>query len=145
MLKDCERKQNSKDSKYETLADAISERVRDAVGETHWARARQIQKQLELNQQKKRWRDMKAQHQQSLLKQTQRPSDGSEGNEVEDLKNSPDSESLPDAGEGSVTGMDDEDHVSQPRDGGASAVLDASGTQPFRKRHLFSSSIPSKE
>ena len=78
MLKDCERKQNSKDSKYETLADAISERVRDAVGETHWARARQIQKQLALNQQKKRWRDMKAQHQQLLLKQKQRPSKGSE-------------------------------------------------------------------
>jgi len=52
VLKDCERKQNSKDSKYETLADAISERVRDAVGETHWARARQIQKQLELKRER---------------------------------------------------------------------------------------------
>ena len=35
---------------------------------------------------------------------------------MDDLKNSPDSESLPDAGEGNVTGMDNEDHFSQPRD-----------------------------
>jgi hypothetical protein len=144
VLKDCERKQNSKDSKYESLADAISERVRDAVGETHWARARQIQKQLALNQQKKRWRDMKAQHDQFLLKQKQRLSNASEDNEVEDLKKAPDSESLQDAGagEGSLTGMDDENHFSQPRDDAASAVRDASGSLPFRKRHLYSSPPP---
>jgi hypothetical protein len=59
VLKDCERKHNTKDSKYETLADAISERVRDAVGESHWKKARMIQKQLALNQQKKKMRTMK--------------------------------------------------------------------------------------
>lgn len=58
VLKDCERKHNTKDSKYETLADAISERVRDAVGETHWTQARKIQKQLAANQQKKRLKAM---------------------------------------------------------------------------------------
>ncbi len=85
---------------------------------------------------------MKAQHQQLLLKQKQRPSKGSEDYEDDDLEKSPDSESLPDAGEGNVTGMDDEDHFSQPRDEAASAVGDASGNLPFRKRHLFSSSTP---
>lgn len=59
VLKDCERKHNTKDSKYGTLADAIGERVRDAVGEAHWAQARKIQKQLALNQQKKKLAAMK--------------------------------------------------------------------------------------
>lgn len=59
VLKDCERKHNTKDSKYETLADAINERVRDAVGESHWAQARKIQKQLMINQQRKKLKAMK--------------------------------------------------------------------------------------
>lgn len=63
VLKDCERKHNTKDSKYETLADAINERVRDAVGESHWAQARKIQKQLMINQQRKKLRAMKVKQQ----------------------------------------------------------------------------------
>jgi len=58
VLKDCERKHNTKDSKYNTLADAIAERVRDCVGESHWIQARKIQKQLAANQQKKRLKAM---------------------------------------------------------------------------------------
>jgi hypothetical protein len=46
---------------------------------------------------------MKAQHQQLLHKQKQRPSKGSKEHEIEDLKNFLDSESLPDAVEGSMT------------------------------------------
>eukprot|EP00578_Thalassiosira_sp_NH16_P019052 CAMPEP_0181094276 /NCGR_PEP_ID=MMETSP1071-20121207/9906_1 /TAXON_ID=35127 /ORGANISM="Thalassiosira sp., Strain NH16" /LENGTH=242 /DNA_ID=CAMNT_0023176593 /DNA_START=193 /DNA_END=921 /DNA_ORIENTATION=- len=59
VLKDCERKHNSHDSKYETLADAVSERVRDAVGEGHWTKAREIQKQLAINQQKRKLNSMR--------------------------------------------------------------------------------------
>ena len=59
VLRDCERKHQSKDSKYATLADAINERLRDAVGETHWTQARKIQKQLMINQQKKKLKELK--------------------------------------------------------------------------------------
>lgn len=60
ILKDCERKHKSGDSKYGTLADAINERLRDAVGETHWTQARRIQQQLVINQQVKKLRALKA-------------------------------------------------------------------------------------
>jgi len=69
VLKDCERKHKTKDSKYETLADAIGERVRDAVGEAHWLQARKIQKQLAVNQQNKKLKAMRAQMQQKQQKQ----------------------------------------------------------------------------
>jgi len=72
-LKDCERKHNTKDSKYETLADAINERVRDAVGENHWAQARKIQKQLVINQQRKKLRAMKG-----LARRSQSSSSGNQ-------------------------------------------------------------------
>ena len=71
VLKDCERKHNSKDSKYETLADAINERVRDAVGESHWTQARKIQKQLAENQQKKKLKAMAMQRQKNQQKAQQ--------------------------------------------------------------------------
>lgn len=71
VLKDCERKHNTKDSKYETLADAIGERVRDAVGENHWAQARKIQKQLVINQQRKKLKAMKGQAAKSALQRLQ--------------------------------------------------------------------------
>lgn len=84
VLKDCERKHNTKDSKYETLADAISERVRDAVGESHWAQARKIQKQLVINQQRKKLKALKAQgqkkqpaHKKSLLSRMSQASSSS--------------------------------------------------------------------
>ena len=54
VLLDCERKHNTKDSNYETLARAIAERVRDEVGETHWMNARRIQKQMIIIRQKKK-------------------------------------------------------------------------------------------
>mmetsp|Transcript_7936 Transcript_7936/g.15001 ORF Transcript_7936/g.15001 Transcript_7936/m.15001 type:complete len:348 (+) Transcript_7936:98-1141(+) len=60
VLKDCERKQKTNNSKYPTLADAINERLRDAVGETHWTQARKIQKQLVINQQLKKLKALKA-------------------------------------------------------------------------------------
>ena len=42
VLKDCEMKQKRGDSNYPTLAHAVNHRLRDAVGETHWAMARKI-------------------------------------------------------------------------------------------------------
>lgn len=71
VLKDCERKHKTKDSKYETLADAIGERVRDAVGEAHWLQARKIQKQLVVNQQRKKMMVMQVQRQRNQQKQQQ--------------------------------------------------------------------------
>jgi len=69
VLKDCERKHRTKDSKYESLAEAIAERVRDAVGEAHWLQARKIQKQLAVNQQKKKMKAVQAQRQLNQQKQ----------------------------------------------------------------------------
>lgn len=43
------------------MADAIGFRVRDAVGEKHWEKARQIQKQLAANQQRKKLKAMQVQ------------------------------------------------------------------------------------
>eukprot|EP00571_Detonula_confervacea_P001081 CAMPEP_0172314758 /NCGR_PEP_ID=MMETSP1058-20130122/23323_1 /TAXON_ID=83371 /ORGANISM="Detonula confervacea, Strain CCMP 353" /LENGTH=164 /DNA_ID=CAMNT_0013028705 /DNA_START=176 /DNA_END=670 /DNA_ORIENTATION=- len=54
ILKDCERKHNTKDSKYETLAEAIADRLRDAVGEAHWTNAWKIQKQLVADQRRRK-------------------------------------------------------------------------------------------
>ena len=54
ILKDCERKRHKKDFKYDSLADAIEDRLRDAVGEAHWRHACAIQKRLEINRQSKR-------------------------------------------------------------------------------------------
>ena len=54
VLKDCERKHTKGESKYETLADAISKRLRDCVGETHWTNAVRIQRQMAIIRQKKK-------------------------------------------------------------------------------------------
>lgn len=102
VLKDCERKHDRKESKYETLADAISERVRDAVGEHHWRQARRIQKQLALNQQKKKMKAMLAQrqrvweqqqaqshshqHQSQEQDETMRPREANNGSSTQDDK-----------------------------------------------------------
>ena len=52
VLKDCERKHSSQESRYETLADAIQDRLRDTVGGTHWQKACVIQRQLAADQRK---------------------------------------------------------------------------------------------
>ena len=54
VLKDCERKHIAKDSKYATLADAIEDRLRDAVGETHWTAACWIHRNMEFDQRHRR-------------------------------------------------------------------------------------------
>ena len=54
VLKDCERKYKHNESKYETLDDAINDRLRDAVGETHWRHAHKIEKVLLVNHRKKK-------------------------------------------------------------------------------------------
>ena len=54
VLKDCGRKHATNDSEFATLSDAILERVRNAVGEAHWAQALQIHKQILINQHKDR-------------------------------------------------------------------------------------------
>ena len=56
VLEDCERKQRTKDSNYDTLADAISKRLRDSIGENHWTNACRIQKQMIVIRQKKKLR-----------------------------------------------------------------------------------------
>ena len=58
MLKDCNQKHKSKDSKYATLMDAISKQVWNAVGKTHWTQAKQIQKQQALIQKGGKWKNM---------------------------------------------------------------------------------------
>ena len=71
VLKDCEQKHNTKQSKHKTLADAISERMRDAVGLVHWENARRIQKRLAINQRKQTFRAIRkaAQRHQSANEQ----------------------------------------------------------------------------
>lgn len=54
VLKDCGRKHSTSDSNFPTLADAIRERLRDAVGETHWSSARSIHRRLAINQRRRR-------------------------------------------------------------------------------------------
>lgn len=49
VLDDCERKHAAGESKYESLAAAVTERLRDAVGEAHWRQARRVQRQLAAN------------------------------------------------------------------------------------------------
>lgn len=71
VLKDCKRKHDRRESKYETLADAISERLRGAVGEHHWRQARRIQKVFERNRQKKKVKAMLAERLKVQQKQQQ--------------------------------------------------------------------------
>ena len=68
VLEDCERKQRTKDSNYETLADAISKRLRDSIGENHWTKARRIQKQMIVIRQKKKLRAFQGAAQRSQSK-----------------------------------------------------------------------------
>lgn len=54
VLKDCERKHKSNESKYGSLAEAINDRLRDVVGEAHWAEARRIQSRLMVNHRRRK-------------------------------------------------------------------------------------------
>lgn len=54
VLKDCERKYVKHDSQYPSLEEAIGHRLRDTVGEAHWARARQIRGRVMANRRNKK-------------------------------------------------------------------------------------------
>ena len=54
ILRDCAKKHKMKDSKFNTLTEAVMTRVRHAVGEAHWQHAEKIHKPLVHSQQKKR-------------------------------------------------------------------------------------------
>ena len=70
ILKDCDRKHSQGDDTYDSLADAINQRLRDSVGEKHWENACRIQKQIFINRQKNKLQSM----QQLKSCQEQKPS-----------------------------------------------------------------------
>lgn len=74
VLKDCETKQKSGDSKYPTLFHAVNERLRHTVGETHWALARKIRAHLKFERRQRQSKEHQQERKQKKNSLSKSPS-----------------------------------------------------------------------